>query len=71
MRTKDKKKSEQDREYEFDEDSVIWLNTTKSGKGVKISVDDRLYISSVSNLKRLVDGEYTGIKFTELVEVED
>lgn len=81
MRTKDKKNSESasvpnggydnDREFEFDEDSVIWLNITKSGKGVKINIDDRLYISSLSNLEKLVDGEFTGVKFTELVEVED
>lgn len=59
-----------DRVFEFDEEEVIWLNVTRSGKGIKIlTADDRLYISSVANLKKLISGEYTGIRFTELVEV--
>ncbi|MCW4043531.1 MAG: hypothetical protein NWE90_07395 [Candidatus Bathyarchaeota archaeon] len=58
------------RKFEFDGTSTIWLNRTKSGKGVKIvTPDDRMFISSVDNLRRLVDQEYDGVKFTELVEV--
>lgn len=77
MRTKEPKPAsdpnsgyDEDREFEFDEESIIWLNVTKSGKGVKIvTPDDRMFISSFANMEKLVSKEYTGVKFTELVEV--
>jgi hypothetical protein len=63
-------RDDEERNFEFDDDSVIWLNITRSGKGVKIvTPDGAMFISSIVNIEKLVSGEYTGVKFTELVEV--
>lgn len=72
MKTKESvaKPVENDKEFVFDEESVIWLNLTRSGKGVKIvTADDRMYISSIANIANLVSKKYSGVKFTELLEV--
>ncbi|MFQ5531326.1 MAG: hypothetical protein ACE5ES_01795 [Candidatus Nanoarchaeia archaeon] len=37
------------------EDNTLWLNISKSGKGVYIKLDNKFYSGSVANLKEFLE----------------
>ena len=62
---------DQDKKTRIDDETSFWLNKTKSGKGVIIVIDDQAFISSLANVKELIDGNRRGVKFSLLVPSED
>ena len=62
---------DQDKKTRIDDEINFWLNKTKSGKGVIIVIDDQAFISSLANVKELIDGNRRGVKFSLLVPSED
>lgn len=55
----------------IDDEVGFWLNTTKSGKGVIIVIEDQAFISSMTNIKEFADGGRKGVKFSLLRKQED
>lgn len=46
------------------EKSNVWLKTSKSGNGFTIKVGDKIFVGSVENLSRLLNGEIRAVNLS-------
>ena len=46
---------------------VLWVNTSKTGRGATISVNGELYVTSLQSLQKLANGETRGAKFVKII----
>lgn len=49
------------------EDSDVWINRSRSGKGFNIEVDGELYIGAMQQLQEFVEGERDGVNLSKQV----
>jgi hypothetical protein len=56
-------------EVEFSQDptEICWFGITKTGKGIRVSIGNDVYVGAKVGLDRVLSGEKKGVKLTKLV----
>jgi len=48
-------------------EDVVWVNSSKTGRGATIALGGELYVAPIQSLRKLVEGETRGAKFTKVL----
>ena len=46
---------------------VVWVNSSKTGRGATIALNGDLYVASIQALQKLVNGETKGARFVKII----
>jgi len=63
-----KNKSKTEFRVSGDPQDAIWVNASKTGRGATIALNGGLYVAPISALRKLVDGETKGAKFSKVIK---